>query len=137
MHRILACLLLTALPAAALVPDPLCGIYLIDGTIQPYVPPHALQPVWPEAHRGAVITYDWLAPQNRIDGAVQLCPEGQAVRYSMPESAHQAMRPRLFEMLESDTNYSLADLRDMIREAGGLAWLNAAQGQCGCDQLSP
>ncbi len=135
MHRFLACLMLTTLPAAALVPEPFCGINLTDGTIGPYVPPYAQQPVWPEAHRGAVITYDWQTPRDRIDGAVQLCPGGQAVRYSMPEAAHQAMRPQVYEMLESDTTYTLADIRDRIREAGGNAWLSATQGLCGCDSM--
>lgn len=135
MTRLIALLLIAALPAGALIPDPLCGVDEETGLIWPIHDPRATYAVWPAFYPGQVVTFDWIDGDERVHGWVQLCAADEALRWSIPATREEAMRPRYQEMLDGDGVYSLGDLGRMIRRQGGQAWRAGNPGSCACDSL--
>lgn len=135
MTRLIALLLLSALPAGALIPEPLCGVDEETGLIWPTSDPRAIYAVWPAFYPGQVVTFDWIDEAERVHGYVLLCQTGDALRWSIPATREEAMRPRYYEMLEGDTVHTLGDIGRMIRGAGGRATRAASPGACACESV--
>lgn len=133
--RLVALLLLAALPAEALVLDAACGVDPEQGRILPVAEPGWVIEVWPTPYPGDVAAFDWYEDGGRMQGFVQLCGPGEALRWAIGPTGQDDMRNRLHEMLDSDSVYSLGDLGRMIRGHGGRAWRAADPGACACDLL--
>lgn len=133
MVRLIALLTMIALPVAAHVPEPPCGIDEGDGSLWPITEARDLAPIWPARHRGEVVTYEWVDVTDRVHGYIQLCQTGEALRYAIANEATLALSTRLGEMLDSDRVHSLRDVRRMIRGLGGEASLGHRPGPCACE----
>lgn len=133
--RFALCLTLALLPLAApaLTPSPDCYVNEATGLLVAPSDPGGTFAVWPQGHPGGVVSWDWLDQGGQVQGAVQICEGGQALRYSIPSEDFDPVSARLYEMLESSQTFTLRDLRAEVRQRGGRAWLTSDLGRCGCE----
>lgn len=120
-------------PGRALTLVSECWIDEASGRIVRYDDPAATTEAWPRPHRGQVVTWNWYQAGREVEGAVQVCAGGQGLRYSVAQSQVDAVETQLFEMIDSDVTYSLADLQAMLRAQGARAWRADDLGRCGCE----
>lgn len=118
--------------APAMTPSPDCLIDEVNGRIVALDDPAGTYVVWPQGHRGGVVTWDWVDAQGRVQGAVQICQGGTSLRYSIAYDRFEAADDRVYQMLGADTVYSLGDVAAVLRDQGARVWRTQDLGTCGC-----